>query len=359
MRSKIALLGVAALALAASGAGFSAQAQTDGWYAGLMGGVNFLQDADVSGGGVNAKVDFGTGYAGLANVGYGWGKYRLEAELARRFNDADSISGSNTTVGTGALSGDVTVWSGMVNALYDIPIGAFPVQPYVGAGIGVADVSANSVRRSSGFVDDNSVQFAYQGIAGLGWNIDSNWRANLDYRYFATLDPSFVTGTNVNVEGEYRSHAVMLGFAYKFGQPKPAPAPAAKPIAAPAPQPAPPPAPAAVAPRAPRNFIVFFDFDKSNITPEAQKIIEQAAASYKQGNLTRVELTGHADRSGANKYNQALSLRRAKAVEAALAKLGVPQSNIGVTGKGEEQPLVPTADGVREPQNRRVEIVLP
>jgi outer membrane protein OmpA-like peptidoglycan-associated protein len=55
----------------------------------------------------------------------------------------------------------------------------------------------------------------------------------------------------------------------------------------------------------------------------------------------------------------ALSLRRAKAVQAAMAKLGVPQNSIGVTGKGEEQPLVPTADGVREPQNRRVEIVLP
>jgi outer membrane protein OmpA-like peptidoglycan-associated protein len=234
----------------------------------------------------------------------------------------------------------------------------FPVQPYVGGGIGLAQINVNNVSRAGGFISDSDTQFAYQGIAGLGWNINPNWRANLDYRYFATLDPSFTTDRGAAVTGEYSSHAAMLGFTYKFGAPKPAPAPAVMPVAAPAPQPAPAPAPAPAV-KAPRNFLVFFDFDKADITPEAQKIIEQAAASYKQGNLTRVELTGHADRSGANKYNLALSLRRAKAVQAAMAKLGVPQNSIGVTGKGEEQPLVPTADGVREPQNRRVEIVLP
>ena len=74
--------------------------------------------------------------------------------------------------------------------------------------------------------------------------------------------------------------------------------------------------------------------------------------------MTRIELAGHADRSGTVRYNQALSLRRAEAVAAELIRLGVPRPRITVQGFGESRALVPTADGVREPQNRRVEIVL-
>jgi len=75
--------------------------------------------------------------------------------------------------------------------------------------------------------------------------------------------------------------------------------------------------------------------------------------------VTRIELTGHADRSGAPAYNQTLSEKRGAAVRNALVHLGIPAADITVIGKGEASPLVPTADGVREPQNRRVEIVLP
>jgi outer membrane protein OmpA-like peptidoglycan-associated protein len=124
--------------------------------------------------------------------------------------------------------------------------------------------------------------------------------------------------------------------------------------------PAAPPAPpvAAQPPVSKQNFIVFFDFDKSTITAEAQKTINQAADAAKAGQASQVTLTGHTDRSGSEQYNMALSLRRAEAVKASLIRLGVPASLIVVVGKGESQPLVPTADGVREPQNRRVEIVI-
>jgi outer membrane protein OmpA-like peptidoglycan-associated protein len=124
-----------------------------------------------------------------------------------------------------------------------------------------------------------------------------------------------------------------------------------------APAPMPPPV-AAQPPVAKKNFIVFFDFDKSTITAEAQKTINQAADAAKAGQASQVTLTGHTDRSGSEQYNMALSLRRAEAVKASLIRLGVPASLIVVVGKGESQPLVPTADGVREPQNRRVEIVI-
>jgi hypothetical protein len=124
------------------------------------------------------------------------------------------------------------------------------------------------------------------------------------------------------------------------------------PVAAVAP---PPPAPA-MAPK--KNYLVFFDFDRSNITADAQRVIDEAAATAKAGNTARVQLTGHTDRSGSEQYNMALSMRRGEAVKQALIARGIPANSIFIIARGETQPLVPTADGVREPQNRRVEIVL-
>ncbi len=106
------------------------------------------------------------------------------------------------------------------------------------------------------------------------------------------------------------------------------------------------------------TFQVFFDFDRSNIGDIAAQIIERAAASAKQGNITRIKLTGHTDSVGTVDYNQALSERRAAAVKAELVRDGVPATEITSIGVGKAGQLVPTADGVREPQNRRTEIVL-
>ena len=107
-----------------------------------------------------------------------------------------------------------------------------------------------------------------------------------------------------------------------------------------------------------RSYLVFFDFDSSNLTPEAKQVVASAAASALQGETTRIDVTGHTDRSGSVQYNQALSVRRGEAVRRELVADGVADSLIAVRGVGESDPLVPTADGVREPQNRRVEIVL-
>ena len=107
-----------------------------------------------------------------------------------------------------------------------------------------------------------------------------------------------------------------------------------------------------------RDFIVYFPFDQHVLTPEAQEVVQQAASYAASGSATRIVVTGHADRSGSNAYNQRLSERRAQAVAAELERRGVARNNITVQAFGESRPLVPTADGVREPQNRRVEIVL-
>jgi len=103
---------------------------------------------------------------------------------------------------------------------------------------------------------------------------------------------------------------------------------------------------------------VFFDWDRADLTDRARQIIAEAAEASKKVQYTRIEVNGYTDRSGTPQYNLKLSMRRAKAVEAELVRDGVPQNVIEIHGYGEANPLVPTAPGVREPQNRRVEIIL-
>ncbi|WP_281300792.1 MULTISPECIES: OmpA family protein [unclassified Iodidimonas] len=106
-------------------------------------------------------------------------------------------------------------------------------------------------------------------------------------------------------------------------------------------------------------FIVFFDFDSTKITADAQQILQDAADAFAKYGIARVELVGHADKAGPQAYNEKLSQRRADQVKDALARIGVPDGVMTTLAKGELDPLVPTNDGVREPQNRRVEILYP
>ncbi len=108
----------------------------------------------------------------------------------------------------------------------------------------------------------------------------------------------------------------------------------------------------------PENYLVFFDLDKADVTPEGMSIVESAAADANETPFKRIIAFGHADTSGTDQYNIDLSQRRAEAVKSALSELGVQADTIETEALGETQPLVPTDDGVREPQNRRVEIVI-
>jgi OOP family OmpA-OmpF porin len=119
------------------------------------------------------------------------------------------------------------------------------------------------------------------------------------------------------------------------------------------PFPAPPAPPKAAAPE---KFLVFFDWDKYVVTPEGRRVVASAAEAFKTSGRATIVATGYTDLSGPRDYNYKLSERRAAAVKAELVRLGVPATSITTIGRGENDPLVPTADGVREPQNRRVEI---
>jgi outer membrane protein OmpA-like peptidoglycan-associated protein len=115
---------------------------------------------------------------------------------------------------------------------------------------------------------------------------------------------------------------------------------------------------AAPAPAPARTYLVFFDWDKADLTPRATDIIAQAASDSKTASVTTISVSGYTDTSGTPTYNQGLSLRRAKAVAGQLVTDGVSASEIEIHAYGETHLLVPTGPGVREPQNRRVEIVL-
>jgi len=118
-----------------------------------------------------------------------------------------------------------------------------------------------------------------------------------------------------------------------------------------------PPAPQAVAPSVPKSYLVFFDFNKSDLSPQAVQIVDQAAANAGPAHVTRLTVTGHTDTVGSDAYNMRLSRRRAESVAAQLEKDGIASSEIEIVAKGKRDLLVPTADGVKEPQNRRVQIV--
>jgi len=117
-------------------------------------------------------------------------------------------------------------------------------------------------------------------------------------------------------------------------------------------------APAPMQAANPNQYIVLFDFDKSNINKAGKAVIEQVLADAAKMGTVSISATGHADRAGSEDYNMALSLRRADSVREALIAGGVAADKITVAGRGESEPAVPTPDGVKEQANRRVVIIL-
>ena len=338
------------LAVLAALAPLTTHAADEGFYLGAGLGANWTRDTDITGVGTNLKAEFDTGWMGALSLGWAYGNgARAELEFGYRRNDLESIAGA------AASSGDASSWRGMVNAYYDFKTET-QITPYLGVGIGAARVNLKAAPFGATRLDDSDSAFAYQGIAGAGYRIDERLQVFADYRYFATTSLDFTTAAGTAVDADYGNHTLMVGLRFNFGGPKAAPKEEPKPVAQPIPSP-PPAAPTPAARAAPRNYLVFFDWDKADLTPEALKTIATAAEDAKKGNVSRIRATGHADRSGPEAYNMRLSMRRATAVKGELVRQGVAEKDIAVIAKGETEPLVPTPDGVREPQNRRVEIV--
>ncbi len=318
LRSALLAATVMALPIAANAQGIS------GPYVDAGAGVNLMQDESVSvPGAPNQKVQTKAGFVGVGSVGWGFGNgFRAEVEGDYRYNQAKNGGGHQDKYGV------------MVNGLYDFTSVSPMVVPYLGVGIGYQAEHVSSVSTTKG-------SFAYQGIAGAAFPIDAvpGLAVTGEYRFMGLAGNRNFNGATST---DNYNHSFLLGVRYAFG------APAAAPMA-----PAPAVAPAAAMAR---SYLVFFDWDKANLTERARGIIKDAAVNSTKVAYTKIDVNGNADTSGTHAYNQGLSLRRANAVAAELVKDGVPKNAIAITASGDTKLLVPTGPGVREPQNRRVEI---
>jgi outer membrane protein OmpA-like peptidoglycan-associated protein len=305
-----------------------------------------------------ARISIRGGYTGEAAVGYGFGNgVRVEVEgdyYNNRNNNAALYFNGYPAAGAKA-GGYEQKYGAFLNAYYDFAVpGVAWVTPYLGVGAGWQVVDYNNLAIDDLSVSKHKDAFAYQGIAGLAFPVAPvpGLSATVEYRFMGLastrkLNGSTSTGIPVSFDTQRDyNNSVLVGMRYAFGvTPPPPPAPAPVPVAAPAPAPA-------------KTYLVFFDWDKYNLTPRALDIIAQAASDSKTQSTTTIAVNGYTDTSGTPAYNQGLSVRRAKAVAAQLVADGVPESEITAQGFGDTDLLVPTGPGVREPQNRRVQIVL-
>ncbi|NKB43756.1 MAG: outer membrane beta-barrel protein [Alphaproteobacteria bacterium] len=298
-----------------------------------------------------SDVEFGDGGVGIGYFGYDFGDMmRAEIELGYRRAIVDEFSGP------GGI-GSQKQLTALGNLLMDLDIDA-AFTPYIGIGAGLGKTKWDAVGGvGTPLYDGSNTKFTWQAIAGFLAPLTDRVDLTIDYRYVQSGKMRFDTlPTGGTAADRYnpQSHNIMVGLKFNLWEPTPAPTPVAQPVPSPRP-PAQPPAPAS---KLPEQFIVFFDWDKSSLTTTAQNIVKDAQEYADREGAVQITATGHADRSGSSAYNISLSERRARAVRAELIRLGIPENEIVFVWNGEDANLVPTADGVREPQNRRVEIVI-
>lgn len=114
----------------------------------------------------------------------------------------------------------------------------------------------------------------------------------------------------------------------------------------------------AAEPRQPQIFLLYFQSGSTLLTEQSTALIPEILAAIRDRESLDISVIGHSDRAGAREYNLALSTERAVSIRDLLVGKGVGAALITVSSHGEGNPLVPTADDVEEPRNRRVEVVV-
>jgi outer membrane protein OmpA-like peptidoglycan-associated protein len=334
-----------------------------GLYVGAGAGLHFPSFSDLTTqnpgyGNGRIKTNEGLGFNSNLAVGYGIGngfRFEIEGDFARsNINDVHGTPYPNS-------GGTERTWGVMANALYDLDVGLPWMYPYFGVGAGYQWSAMNPLYvNGPGFSASTTGQsgnFAGQAIVGASFPVPNmpGLSFTVDYRVMDILgggrytdsvdDGGIITSSQLKQHSQVNQDLV-FGIRYAFNSP----APVAPPMA-PAPTAVPAPAPA-------RSYLVFFDWDKADLTARARSIVKEAADNSTRVQVTRIEVNGYTDTSGTPSYNQGLSIRRAQAVAAELVVDGVPKNVISIQGFGDTHLLVSTGPGVREPQNRRVEIII-
>lgn len=365
---------VIGMAMASTALASPALARDDAWYVEVDGGVMAVQDMPFTVNGVkdDLTIEAEKGYDFGGIVGYDFGPFRLEAEASYRDTDVDKVTvglagfpagtqGNLGVAGDAAARGSANALSFMVNGMFDFGDDD-GLQAFVGGGVGVARVGIDARITESGTpgLDDSDSGFAWQILGGVRAPLNDRWDVGLKYRMFNVGGVDLVDRAGRELSTKFRSHSLLGTLTYNFGEP-PAPPPVPVPPPPPVVPVTPPPPPVVVTPPPPPPcntgpYIVFFDWDKSDITPEAATVLNNAVTSYANCGTASVMLAGYTDRSGTVTYNMGLAGRRNTSVRDYLTGKGIPDARISSEAFGESNPRVPTADGVREPQNRRVEI---
>ncbi len=336
---------LALAALMAGGSAVANQAQaTEGWYGRIDGGysVDGALEVEEDDFGVD-EFEFENDWMAAGGVGYAFANgLRLEGELAYRNNEIeDSDAEAEAT-------------SAMLNLLYDFNRGG-RFEPYLGVGVGYGDVDVDDIASDSGI--------AYQAMAGIAIGLTERLDLDIGYRYFVVPDLEYSFTENLgcvnfgnqtvcftdDVDGsaDYVHQAVTVGLRWQFA------APAAPPAPPPAP---PPPPPVAVCPQS--DFVVYFEWDRSNLNTQALEVIDSAVTRARECNVSSALIVGHTDTSGSPQYNIGLSERRASVVRDALTSRGLNASLISTQARGESELARATRDGVREPLNRRTAVTI-
>ncbi len=162
-----------------------------------------LQDATFTDSTGSAEAEFDGGYGIMAALGYRFNNnFRAEGEISYRHNDVDNVDGTQ-------FSGDAKSWAFMANGYYDFVTGG-SIQPYLGAGFGVAHEKIKG-DGTAFFADGTDTVLAYQAIAGVAVPVASDTSVGFEYRYFGTQDPE-----DDGVETEYGTHNIGVRLNHSF-----------------------------------------------------------------------------------------------------------------------------------------------
>lgn len=181
-------------------------------YFGIQAGLAAVPDSDTQVSGfIPSETSYDPGLGLGVMLGTKVDSFRLEGELTYRSNDTDTLS---DVTGSIPVSGEVTSTTLMFNGYYDIK-SASPVAPYLGLGLGISKISADT-QSLIGDVDDSDVVAAFQFVAGIGITVNPRVTFDVSYRYLVTQDPSFSTNFGDTIETEYSSHNLMVGMRFGF-----------------------------------------------------------------------------------------------------------------------------------------------